>query len=154
MPTRSYRPSLIAIRMAVAPIPVLPLHSVVRPGELTITPVPLNQEVPEGAVFAVIPVMVVTVVPIVEPVVVVVVTSFFLASVVLMSGVSRNRRWCKKGGSQEQRTDVSMYTVHVVVLQARDAHTQNPGSGDYVPTASQSMFHTARIDRKLNILQN
>lgn len=116
------RPSLIAIRMAVAPIPVIPLHPVIRPGKTAIAPVLLDQVVPVGTVLAVIPGMVVMVVPIVvSALVVVVVTSFFLTSVVLMSGVGRNRRWCNKGRSQEQRADVSVYTMHVVVLQARDA---------------------------------
>jgi hypothetical protein len=135
----------------VAPIPVIPLHPVVRPGETTITPVLLHQVVPVGTVFAVIPGVVVMVVAIVVPDVVVL-TSFFLTSVVLPSGVGRNRHRCNKGSSQEQRTDVSMYTVHVVVLQARDAYAQNPGSRDYARTASQSMFHIARIERNLDIL--
>ena len=61
-----YRPSLIAVRMTVAPIPVTPLRSVVLPVVFTITPVLFCQVTPVGAVFAVVPVMVITVVPIVD----------------------------------------------------------------------------------------
>jgi len=58
--------SLIAVRMAVAPIPVVPLLSVVLPVVLTITPVLFRQVTPVGAVFGVVPVMVITVVPIAD----------------------------------------------------------------------------------------
>jgi hypothetical protein len=52
--------------MAVAPIPVVPLHSVVLPVILAIIPALYDQITPVGAIFAVVPVMVVTVVPIVD----------------------------------------------------------------------------------------
>jgi hypothetical protein len=50
----------------VAPIPVVPLDSVVLPVVLAITPVLCCQVTPVGAVFVVVPVMVITVVPIVD----------------------------------------------------------------------------------------
>lgn len=59
-------PSLIVVRMTVAPIPIVLLHSVVLPVVLTITPVLCCQVTPVGVVFVVVPVMVITVVPIVD----------------------------------------------------------------------------------------
>jgi hypothetical protein len=59
------RPSLIVIRMTVAPIPIVPLHFVVLPVVLAITPV-LCQVAPVGAVLVVVPVMVVAVVRVVD----------------------------------------------------------------------------------------
>jgi hypothetical protein len=59
-------PSLIVVRMTVAPIPIVLLHSVVLPVVLTITPVLCCQVTPVGVVFVVVPVMVIAVVPIVD----------------------------------------------------------------------------------------
>jgi hypothetical protein len=50
----------------VAPIPVMPLRSVVLPVVFTITPVLFCQVAPVGAVFVVVPVMVIAVVSIVD----------------------------------------------------------------------------------------
>ena len=65
-----------------APIPVISVQPGVRFVELTIGPVLCSQVAPVRAIFAIIPVMVVTVVSIVVPDVVVVVMS-----VVLISGL-------------------------------------------------------------------
>jgi len=48
-----------------APIPIVPLHSLVLPVVLTITPVLFCQVTPVGALFVVVPVMVIAVVTIV-----------------------------------------------------------------------------------------
>ena len=60
------RPSLIVIRMTMAPIPILLLHFVVLPVVLAITPALFCQIAPVGAVLVVVPVMVVAVVPIID----------------------------------------------------------------------------------------
>jgi len=52
--------------MSVAPIPVVPLRSIVLPVVFTITPVLFCQITPVSTVFAVVPVMVIAVVPIVD----------------------------------------------------------------------------------------
>jgi len=78
--------------MTVAPIPVVPLHSVVLPVELTITPVMFHQVTPVGAVFAIVPVMVVTVVAIVDA---------DLLAALLSSSVGHNYDWCSKRSGQE-----------------------------------------------------
>jgi hypothetical protein len=59
-------PSLIVIRMTVAPIPIVLLHFVMLPVVLAITPVLFCQVAPVGTVLVVVPVMVVAVVPIVD----------------------------------------------------------------------------------------
>jgi hypothetical protein len=71
----------------VAPIPVISVHSGARSVELEVGPVLCHQVAPVSAIFAVIPVMVVTVISIVVPDVVVVVTS-----VVLISGLGHTCR--------------------------------------------------------------
>ncbi len=58
--------SLIAIWMTVAPIPVVPLGSVVLSLILTIVPVPFYQVTPVSMVFAVIPVVIGVMVPVVD----------------------------------------------------------------------------------------
>ena len=86
----------IAVRIIVAPIPVISVHSGVRSVELTVGPVLCRKIAPVRAIFAIIPVMIVAVVSIVVPDVVVVVTSF-----VLISGLGDTCRWGKKDSSQE-----------------------------------------------------
>jgi hypothetical protein len=61
-----YLTLLIVVRMTVAPIPVVSLHSVVLSVVRTISPVLCYQVTSVGVVFAVVPVMVITVVPIVD----------------------------------------------------------------------------------------
>ena len=75
-----------------APIPVVPLHSVVLPVVLTITPVLCYQVASVGAVFVVVPVMVITVVPIVDS---------DLNAAVLRFWMSDDCGWCSNGSSQE-----------------------------------------------------
>jgi hypothetical protein len=87
-----YRPSLIAVRMTVAPIPVVPLYTVVLPAVLTITPVLCCQITPIGAVFVVVPVVVVVVVPIIDS---------DLDIGFLSFGVGHNQGWCSNSSSQE-----------------------------------------------------
>jgi len=61
-----YLTLLIVVRMTVAPIPVVLLHSIALPVIHTITPMLFYQVAPVGLVFAAVPVMVITVVPIVD----------------------------------------------------------------------------------------
>jgi uncharacterized YccA/Bax inhibitor family protein len=86
------RPLLIAVRMAVAPIPVVSLRSVVLPVVLTIPPVLCRQVTPVGAVFAVVPLVVITMVPIIDS---------DLDAAFLRSGVGHNSGWRSNSGSQE-----------------------------------------------------
>ena len=79
--------------MTVAPIPIVPLHSVMLPVVLTITPVPFCQVTPVGAVFAVVPVMVIMVVPIVDS---------DLQGALLRGGVGHNYGRRSDGRGQEQ----------------------------------------------------
>jgi hypothetical protein len=84
--------ALIAVWMTVPPIPVVPLRSVMLPVILHISPVPFYQVTPVGAVFVVIPVMVITVVPIVDA---------HLHAGVLRSGAGHDCGWRSNGRSQE-----------------------------------------------------
>jgi hypothetical protein len=77
--------------MTVAPIPVVPPHAVVLSVVLTITPVLCCQVTPVGVVFVVVPVMVITVVPIVDS-----------DADLLRCGVGSNRQRSNKRGGQEK----------------------------------------------------
>jgi hypothetical protein len=78
--------------MTVAPIPIVSLHSVVLPVVRAITPVLFYEVTSVGAVFAVVPVMIIAVVPIVDS---------HLDAGLLSSGFSHNQGWCNDGSSQE-----------------------------------------------------
>jgi hypothetical protein len=88
----SNRSLLIAVRMAVAPIPVVSLHSGVLPTVLTISSVLCDQVIPIRAVFVVVPVMVVMVVPIVDS---------HPDAAVLGSGTGQDSGWCSNDSSQK-----------------------------------------------------
>src|ERR1700682_4726852 len=68
------------------------------------------------AVFIAVPVVIVLVAPIVVTPVVLVLPIFllpiFLVPVVLRAGSSHRRNRCSKGGSQKNRTEISVSTVH------------------------------------------
>jgi hypothetical protein len=79
--------------MTVAPIPVVFLHLVLLPVVLTITPAPFHQVTPIGAVFAVVPVVVVTVVPIIDA---------DLDGGLLSFGFGHNQSGCNNGSRQKE----------------------------------------------------
>jgi hypothetical protein len=91
-PLPSNRPLLIAVWVTVTPIPVVILHSVMLPMVLAITPVLYCQVSPVSSVFVVVPVMVITVVPIVDS---------DLDAAVLRSRVGHDCGGCSYGSSQE-----------------------------------------------------
>jgi hypothetical protein len=78
--------------MTVPPIPVVPLLSVVLPVVLTIRPVLCRQVTPVGAVLVVVPVVVITVVPIIDS---------HLDAAFLRSGMGHDCGWCSNSSSQE-----------------------------------------------------
>src|ERR1700680_61386 len=110
--------------MGVAPVPVMPLHSVLLPAVGTISPVLFHQVIPVGTVFAAIPVVVVTVVPVVDA----------DLDGLLSLGFGDNQRWCGNRSSQKKCTDVATYT-HEVALPVRGIRMRNPGSYDCAPLA-------------------
>jgi hypothetical protein len=76
----------------VAPIPVVSLHSVMLSVVFTISPVPFPQVTPVGAVFVIVPIMVITVVPIVDA---------NLDDAVLRFGAGHDCGWCSNGSGQD-----------------------------------------------------
>jgi len=122
--------------MTVAPIPIVPLHSVVLPVVLTIGPVFCRQVTPVGAVLVVVPVVVITVVPIIDS---------HLDAAFLRSRMSQDCGWCSNGSSQEYGTDVAIHVAHDVVLQAGDTQIQNPVRHHYAPLPSLCMFCSAHL---------
>ena len=105
--TANPKPPLLG--MTVAPIPVLVLLGMVQLGVITILDVVLPKISAVGAIFAVIPVVVILVFAVVDTsLFLVVVLALFLAFVVLRrsSGPECHRR--DQGGSQDQVTQVSV----------------------------------------------
>jgi hypothetical protein len=76
----------------VAPIPIVPLHSVVLPLVRSITPMLFRQVTSVGAVFAIVPVMVIAVVSIVDS---------HLDTGLLRFGFGHNHSWRNNRSSQE-----------------------------------------------------
>lgn len=78
--------------MTVTPIPIVLLHSVMLLVVLEISPAPFDQVTPVGSVFAVVPVMVITVVPIIDA---------NLDTGVLRFGGGHDCGWCSSSRSQD-----------------------------------------------------
>jgi len=103
--------------MTVTPTPVLPLSSGVLPVVRTIGSVLNHVITPVGAIFAVVPVVVVTVVPIVDT---------DLHAGFLRLWTSHGCRWRGKGSTQKQQAEVSIDITQDMFLPFRDI--QIPGS--------------------------
>jgi hypothetical protein len=126
----------IVIRVMVAPLPVISLVSFFLAVVLTILPAVFDQITAVGAIFAVVPVVVVTVVPIEDA---------DLYAGFLSFGVGHNRGWRNDRGGQDQCADESMYPSHAETLPFRNAQIRTPGRHDYAPPSERRMFNTARI---------
>jgi hypothetical protein len=87
--------------MAVAPVPVTILFPVVLPVVFTIALVTFHEVTPVSVVFAVIPVVVVTVVAIIDAKL-----NF------LRPGSGHDYDWCGNGGSQNDGIDVTIDVAH------------------------------------------
>ena len=74
-----------------APIPVMPLHPIVLPPVLTIAPVLCREVTPISAVFTVIPIVVITMSPIVDA---------DLDVAVLRFGAGQDGGWRSQGSNQ------------------------------------------------------
>ena len=112
---------LIVVRMTVTPTPVLPLSSGVLPVVGTIGPVLRHVITPVGAIFAVVPVVVVTAIPIVDP---------DLHAGFLRLWASHAYRWCGKGSAQKQQAEVSIDMKQDMFLPFRGIQIQIPGKVD------------------------
>jgi hypothetical protein len=112
---------LIAIWMTVAPIPVLVLLVGVQPVVFTEILLILSEVLSVGAIFILIPIVIVLVGAIVDTGMVSVVALgvflafVFLTSVVLSSGSGCDCRGCEKRGGQSKKTQVSVSGFHLVV---------------------------------------
>ena len=94
-----------------APLPVMPPHSVVLPLVGPIGPMPFHKVPPVSAVFAIIPIVVIAMVPIVDS---------HLDAAVLRIWASNGDGWCSKSGEQRQRTKNAIEVTHDVLLYAGD----------------------------------
>ena len=111
-----------------APLPVIPLS----PGVLSVLPAMgpvLNHEItPVGVVFAVVPVVVVTVIPILDP---------DLHTGFLRLRASHGYRRCGKSGAQKQQAEVSIDVTQDVFLPFRDIQIQIRGKLDNAPPTAR-----------------
>ncbi len=76
-----------------APMPIVALHATVLPLVLAIAAVLCHEVTPVGAVFAVIPIMVVAIIPVINS---------NLDTAVLWLGVGHDDSWSGEGGDQQQ----------------------------------------------------
>ena len=79
-----------------APIPVVLLDAIVLSLVLTIVPVPRREVTPVGAIFTVIPIVIIPMVPIIDA---------DLDAAVLRFRAGHDGGWRSQGGNQQQRTD-------------------------------------------------
>jgi hypothetical protein len=121
---------VIMIRMTVAPVPIRRLVPVFRFSKGPILFVSLVEVLSIGTVFVAIPIVVILVATVVDPVVVLIVSMvFFLASILLRLGRSTNRCWGGQGCSKQKGTEkISITTVHVVFLLAQEFQLEILGS--------------------------
>src|SRR4029077_20045271 len=103
--------------MTVAPAPIVLLHPGMLSVVCTITPALFLQVTPVSAVFVVIPVVIITVVPIVDS---------NLDVSVLRLGGRHDCRWCSNSRGQQKGNDVAVDMGDEVVLQIRDALRAEP----------------------------
>ena len=125
--------TVIMIWMSVTPIPIRPLFTLFHLGERTILSVSLPEVLTIGTIFVVIPVVVVLVGAVIDPVAVLSVSMvFFLPSIVLWLGRSTNRHWGGKGRSKKKGTEkISITTVHFVFLLAQGLPLEILGRKEY-----------------------
>jgi hypothetical protein len=107
--------ALIAIWMAMAPIPIAPLPPTANHVELTILDVPLAKVYAVGTVFAVIPLMVVTMVAIV----IAGMTPIIVKDYDFLGSASPACYWGCECRSQKKKTQISVSSMHVVLRKSR-----------------------------------
>ena len=98
---------LIAVRIVMAPVPIVPLNTIVLSLVLTISPVPCCEVTPVGAIFTVIPIVIIPMVPIIDA---------DLDVAVLRLRASHDGGWRSQGGNQRQRTDKTIQKTHDIFL--------------------------------------
>jgi hypothetical protein len=106
---------LIAIWVTVAPVPIRLLVPLFCFSQGSIVSVALLEISAIGMIFAVIPVVVVFVITVVDPILVLIIAAvFFLSSLILLSDRSAYRCRCYKGcGKHKETEQMSMITVHI-----------------------------------------
>ena len=113
---------MIVVRMTVTPIPIRTLFFRLQFHKGVILSVPFAEIYAIGTVFVVIPIVIILVLTVIEPVAVIVVTTvFFLTPVVLRLGRSthyRRRRQCR---SKNKKTEqIWIAALNVVFLPAQE----------------------------------
>jgi hypothetical protein len=135
--------------MTVPPIPIRSLLPAVRSSKRTILSAILLEVQTIGTVFVFIPIVIVLVVTVVEPVAALLVsTVIFLTSVVLPPGRSTHCRWCNKGCSKKKGTEkISIVTVHHDFLLVGISMPETPARIEYAVSALGAMFDTVHLLR-------
>jgi hypothetical protein len=128
--------------MSVAPLPIVPLCPGVLPVVPTIGSV-LNHEItPVRAVFAIVPVVVVTMVSIKDS---------NLHACLLRIRAGHGYRWCGNGSAQKQQAEVSVDVAQDRFLPFRELQIEIPGNVNNVLVGNRCMYRTVRI-LKLGLL--
>jgi hypothetical protein len=120
----------------VAPLPIIPL----APGVLLVVHTigsALNHEIaPVRVVFAIVPVVVVTMVPVIDS---------KLHARILRFRAGHGYRGCGKSSAQKQQAEVPIDITQDRFLPFRDLHIEIPGNVDNALLGCRCMFHTVRI---------
>src|ERR1700680_4253967 len=107
--------ALIAIWMAMSPIPIVALPPTANHVELTILGVPLAKVYAVGTVFAIIPLVIVTM----AAIVIAGMTRIVVKDYNFLGSASPACNWGCKCRSQEKKTQVSVSSMHVVLRKLR-----------------------------------
>jgi len=115
---------LIAIWVTVAPVPICLLVPLFCFSQGSIIFVALLEISAIGMVFVVIPIVIVLMITVIDPILVLVIPAvFFLSSVILLSGRSAYRCGCSKGcGKHKETEQISMITVHIRLPPGAEIH--------------------------------
>jgi hypothetical protein len=121
--------SVVLIWMTVTPIPIRSLLFRLRFSKGAIFFVFIAEVLTVGTVFVGIPIVIVLVATVIDPVLVLVVSMFFLlASIVLRLCRSGN---CKGCGKNKETEKISISIVHVVILLAQDFLSESLARNEY-----------------------
>jgi len=121
-PSSALASVVIVIRMTVTPVPIRVLFFHFQFHKGVILSVSFAEVYAERTVFVVIPIVIILVLTVIEPVAVIVVAAvFFLASVILRlgPGIHRRRR-CQCCAKNKETEQILIATLHFVFLLAQD----------------------------------
>jgi hypothetical protein len=150
-----YRLASVVIWMTVTPIPIRGLLSRFRFSKGTIFLVFIPAILTVGTVLVGIPVVIVLVATVIDPVLVFVVSMVFLLASIVLRLCRANCCWGGKDCGKNKRTQkISISTVHLVFLLAQDFLSEFLARNEYAGIASEKMSDTAHCSKGIKSRSN